>query len=222
MKPQKSKLSAKPGVSGSGVASSVASPGGSGIDIPASPGDIPASYQLVAFTHLLTTMGKPGRHGNYAAVGNVRWECYAYVAQGQPQSRNTVWLVGTFPGGAPVGQDIDLHDIGAQHRSLQIWLRASSTSPLPTIEVYQVERQGGKVRELLQPEDGSTAPDRKGFYAINRSGGYGNNTYENRYVIVTKARHLLLEVFFDEHPPGVGAQPEDGGPPPLPPVNQAH
>lgn len=191
-----------------------------------------STQQPVATLTFTRTLGQPSQAATEANTGYdavaVTWSCYVLHADtgtghGRvPRYRTSAWMVARV--GKAANGRIDLHDIGLQHRTMTVMMRASSPHGRP-IKLYRVESNGQAVHEeqTVLGAQNQFGGNFEGFYVIRRSGRQvlGNRIeWDNRYQIETEADDLMLECFFADHPPGETAQPEDGGPPPIPPGAQ--
>jgi len=151
--------------------------------------------------------------------GTVTWECYVEQQAGKLKNRASTWMVGTIQNPAGHALDVDLHVIGAQHRTALVWVRIVSKDP--SVEITLVE-DGGKGAKVVQKPTG-TGPW-SGFYAIHASLAKkvgANVQLDKRYRITGKDSGCVIEMFYDAHKPGsLVLQAEDGGPPAVPPVGE--
>jgi hypothetical protein len=233
-----------------------------GANVP-SPGELPkgglnipptvSSYQEVATATFKMTMGKDqiGTPAPKKRHKDLTWIAFADSLEDTarpgtylPRWRTTAWLVGGFglkPNGKgsyeskawPEGAAVDLHEIGAQHRSAEVLVRVvTKKGNTANVRLYLVEKDGTAVdpkdpdyEQKVLDENSIYGPLAKGFFLIRKSApqrlGAQQHRYDNRYVLISDDKETTLEVYFPMHPPGSeSAQTEDGGPPPVPPVNE--
>lgn len=153
--------------------------------------------------------------------GSVTWTCWVRESDDQGRkrrARTTAWLVAQVGSGGGA-LDVDLHAIGAQHRSHTVLVRtipADATTQLFKTEENRVP--------IPPPNQKAMKAGPTGFYQIDPSDPQlsakeAKVTFLNRYSLRSTGSKATIEVFFDKHPPGTFVrQLEDGGPPPIPPI----
>lgn len=155
----------------------------------------------------------------------VTWHCWVHEVEHQGQkrkSRATPWLIAHIEtrDGSPL--DVDLHTIGAQHRSHVVLVRIVSGDP--TAKIYRTEKGRVPVDRSAQVEATVSTSFGGKFYEIDYSDPLlgpdpEKPTFLNRYSLRSRHSKATIEVFFEKHPPGTFVrQIEDGGPPPIPPI----
>lgn len=181
-----------------------------------------ATYGTDKIVTTATASAKPGTYQRVSALqvfdtmkGNKRvidWTCYVDFSGGKPASRTTAWLEADFQVSA---NGIDLWDVGAQHRTHQLWVRLV-TNGGHTASLTQVTDSRGQPVNITPPMDAN------GFYLVEGALPSSGKSPVNSYVITTDDPKLHLDVQYVGHEAGTPTtkQIEDGGPPSVPPVNE--
>jgi hypothetical protein len=181
---------------------------------PPKEGDRPADYALVARLQMFDTMeGKKNI---------IEWDCYAYydinTNEDKPANRRATWQVATFKRAPGLKRGLNLFDIGAQHRTAEVYLRPVKKDPKARVSLVKVWDDG---KETELPEIDQPKPDPvTGFYLIKEALPTTNGELTHKYLLRSNDPELRLEAYYAKHPPTKSRQIEDGGPPCVPPVNE--
>ena len=156
---------------------------------------------------------------------SVTWTCWVHeldAAGKKRRLRTTAWLVGEIENRSGAPLDVDLHVIGAQHRSHVVLVRVVSDDP--HAKIYQTVMGRAPTDRALQKEAAISSSFPGKFYQIEISNPQPGAkpdevTFLNRYSLRSTHSKARIEVFFAQHPPGtLKRQLEDGAPPPIPPI----